>query len=172
MKPITLALCLMLPAGAAFAAQGDTAHTQLQGKGITGEVRMLETASGAILVTLRAKGVPPGEHGFHVHETGKCDAADGFKSAGGHVANGTRHGVQAEGGPHPGDLPNVTAQDDGVVVAEFFTRGFSLGQQGERRIFDDDGSAVILHAKADDYKSQPSGEAGDRIACGVLAPGK
>jgi len=163
----TIFTSLMLPQ--AHAAEGDTAKATLEGDGITGTVTMTETGSGIVLVVVDAKGVPAGTHGIHIHETGKCDAADGFKSAGGHLARGLQHGLEVENGPHPGDLPNVHVQDDGVLQAEFFTRGFTLGTEGDQRLKDDDGSAVVLHAGADDYKSQPSGDSGDRIACGVIS---
>jgi Cu-Zn family superoxide dismutase len=161
--PLILALC-----APAFAAEGDQVAAQLEGEGIRGTVVMTETGSGTILVTLTAEGVPEGAHGFHVHETGACDAASGYESAGGHLAAGLEHGLAREGGPHPGDFPNVFAQGDGLVRAEFFTRGFTLGSEGQRRILDEDGSAVMLHAGADDYASQPAGDSGERIACGVL----
>jgi Cu-Zn family superoxide dismutase len=161
--PMALALCAPTPA-----AEGDQVAAQLSGDGIRGAVTMTETGSGTILVTVTADGVPEGAHGFHVHEFGECDPATGFESAGGHLAAGLEHGLAREGGPHPGDFPNVFAQSDGVVQAEFFTRGFTVGSEGQRRVLDADGSAVILHAGADDYASQPSGDAGARIACGVL----
>jgi Cu-Zn family superoxide dismutase len=74
----------------------------------------------------------------------------------------------AEGGPHAGDLPNVHAATEGVVKAEFFTDGFSLGEGGKNPLKDTDGSAVVLHAQPDDYTTQPTGDAGDRLACGVV----
>ncbi len=165
-----LCMALLSLPPVAFAAEGDKGIADLQGEGISGTVTMTETASGAILVVLEAGGLPEGTHGFHVHETGSCDSADGFKSAGGHLSGGLSHGVNTPDGPHPGDLPNVHVQADGAIKAEFFTYGFSMGDEGDVRIFDEDGSAVVIHSNADDYSSQPSGDAGDRIACGVLRP--
>lgn len=159
---------VLLCSGSALAAEGDSVNGALQGDGITGEISMLETASGTVHVEVTAQGVPEGAHGIHVHEVGKCDAADDFKSAGGHLAAGLEHGIQTEGGPHPGDLPNVHANAQGMVHAEFFVRGFTLGTEGDQRILDADGSAVILHSGPDDYTSQPSGDSGSRIACAVL----
>lgn len=163
----TIIAGLLLPQ--AHAAEGDTAKATLEGKGITGTVTMTETASGIVHVVVDAKGVPAGAHGIHVHETGKCEADNGFESAGGHLARGLEHGLHVENAPHPGDLPNVHVQEDGMLQAEFFTRGFTLGTEGDQRLKDDDGSAIILHAGPDDYKSQPSGNSGDRIACGVIS---
>ena len=167
---LACAAVLSLPS-VASAAEGDRVAADLRGNGITGSVLMTETGSGTVLVQIQAEGLPPGPHGFHVHEVGACDPSSGFKSAGGHLARGLEHGLTAEGGPHPGDFPNVHAQEDGVIEAEFFTRAFTLGTadvEANRRILDADGSAVMLHAGADDYSSQPAGDLGDRIACGVL----
>ncbi len=132
-----------------------------------GTVSFRQTRSGMLHVIVEMTGLPPGPHGFHVHETGECDAAGGFESAGGHLAAGKEHGIDAEGGPHPGDFPNVHVGQDGVLKVEFFTDRLTLGE-GEAPLMDDDGSAVLIHSDPDDYSSQPSGEAGDRIACGVI----
>ena len=140
----------------------------LEGDGISGEISMLETASGAVHVEITAEGVPEGAHGIHVHEIGKCEAAEEFKSSGEHLAAGLDHGIMSAGGPHPGDLPNVHASAEGMVHAEFFLRGFSLGTEGDARILDDNGASVVLHSGPDDYASQPSGDSGSRIACAVL----
>lgn len=133
-----------------------------------GTVTISETASGRLHVMIEMTDLPPGAHGFHIHEIGQCDPAGGFESAGGHYAGEKEHGVMAEGGPHPGDFPNVNVGQDGVLKAEFFTDSVSLGEGGENPLMDDDGSAIVVHADPDDYSSQPSGEAGDRIACGVI----
>jgi superoxide dismutase, Cu-Zn family len=170
MKRLTLTFACMIPVFAAQAAEGDALESSLQGENITGSVEMTETASGMVHVVVRAEGVPEGVHGFHVHETGDCNIDTGFKSAGGHLARGKEHGIESSGGPHPGDFPNIHVGENGVLQAEFFTREFKLGETDADSLLDDDGSAVILHENADDYRSQPSGDAGDRIACGVLSP--
>jgi len=161
---------VLLCSGSAYAAEGDRVSGTLEGDGIRGEISMLETASGTVHVEVTAEGVPEGAHGIHVHEIGTCEAADGFKSAGGHLSAGLDHGIMSQGGPHPGDLPNVHAGADGMIHAEFFVRGFSLGTEGNARILDEDGSSVVLHSGPDDYSSQPSGDSGSRIACAVLTP--
>ena len=132
-----------------------------------GTVTFDTTRSGMLHVIVELTGLPPGPHGFHVHETGECTLADGFKSAGGHYAGGHTHGVESDDGPHAGDFPNVHAAENGVVKLEFFTDRLSL-DGGANPLMDDDGSAVIVHSGIDDYTSQPSGDAGDRIACGVI----
>lgn len=131
---------------------------------VLGLVEALETASGQVLVTISLSNVPAGVHAAHFHETGDCSAPD-FTSAGGHIAGDAQHGIMAEGGPHPGDLPNVTVQDDGAAQLQFFNPRIEL----ETHLLDEDGAAFVLHAGADDYESQPSGDAGGRIACGVFA---
>lgn len=119
--------------------------------------------SGMMIITASITGLTQGWHGFHVHETGKCEPAEGFKTAGGHLADGKEHGVLAEGGPHPGDLPNQMVQDDGILVTEVFSTALT-----EALLFDADGSAIMVHSGRDDYKSQPAGDAGSRVACGVI----
>ena len=132
-----------------------------------GTVTFQATPSGMVLITASMTGLPAGVHGFHVHETGTCTAPD-FKSAGGHLAGGKAHGIMDAGGPHAGDLPNVHVPSDGVLEVEDFAPALKLASDGDGAMFDSDGSAVIVHAGADDYTSQPSGDAGDRLACGVI----
>lgn len=128
-----------------------------------GTVTAAETPSGAVQVTVKLDGIAPGVKAVHIHETGLCEGPD-FKSAGGHLAGGKDHGAHAAGGMHSGDLPNVTIGEDGLARADLFTSNVTLDQ-----ILDADGSAFVIHAGADDYVSQPAGNAGDRIGCGVFA---
>lgn len=160
---LLLALPLAFAAGPALAQQAGGAIIDAQG-GQIGTVTIRTTASGMLHLEAEAAGIPAGPHGFHLHETGECDAADGFKSAGGHLAGDHEHGVAAQGGPHPGDFPNVHVSEDGALRIEYFTDRVSLAEQ----ILDADGSALVIHAEADDYSGQPSGNAGDRIACAVI----
>jgi Cu-Zn family superoxide dismutase len=129
-----------------------------------GTVTLTSTPASVILAgTLR--GLPPGPHGFHVHETGACEPP--FESAGGHFnPGGAEHGFLTEGGPHAGDMTNVTVGDDGVVAVEILDTFLTL----DRTLFDEDGAALVIHAGPDDYRTQPSGHSGDRIACGVILP--
>ena len=131
---------------------------------ISGKVTLSQTGSGMVLVRIDLSGVPEGEHGVHLHETGDCSAAD-FKSAGGHIAGTRAHGFLAEGGPHPGDMPNMTVGADGILKADVFLNFLDV----DSMIMDADGAAFIVHDGADDYTSQPAGDAGSRIACGVFA---
>ena len=123
---------------------------------------------GGVLIDLDLAGLPPGEHGFHVHQVGRCDGADGFKSAGDHFApRSKKHGLHVAGGPHAGDMPSQFAAADGRLRAHVVNTAVKLSA-GANSLFDRDGSALVLHARPDDYRSQPSGNAGDRIACAVV----
>ncbi len=126
-----------------------------------------EQTPAGVLIKTDITNLPAGEHGFHIHETGKCDPKDAFKSAGGHYAAGMKHGFMVEGGPHPGDMPNVTVGSDGVLKVSVLNDRVSV-RDGDNPLLDDDGSALMIHSGADDYTSQPSGDAGDRIACAVI----
>ncbi|MCO6187807.1 superoxide dismutase family protein [Rhizobium sp. L1K21] len=164
-----IAIAGTLAASTAMAAEGDQVRGEIQGDGISGTVEMTETASGLILADVMVQGLSEGEHGIHIHETGKCDASEQFKTAGGHVAGDMKHGVKSEGGPHPGDLPNLHVPADGSIHVSYFVDGLTLGEGGDMSLIDDDGAALIIHSGADDYETQPSGDSGDRVACAVLS---
>ena len=136
-----------------------------------GTVTAYQTAGG-VTFRLEASGLPHGVHGIHVHAVGRCDAPD-FKSAGSHWNPANRkHGTSNPAGPHAGDLPNVTVAANGVLSGTVTVAGADLttpaGVPGA--LLDGDGAALVLHAKADDYMTDPSGNSGDRIACAVLVP--
>jgi Cu-Zn family superoxide dismutase len=132
-----------------------------------GTAQLTQTDKG-VLIVLDLKDVPPGPHGIHIHQTGKCDGAAKFTSAGGHFAvAGQEHGYHSGKGPHAGDMPNLIVPDSGSLKQQIFTPGVTLGA-GENSVFDADGSALVIHARGDDYRSQPAGDSGDRIACAVI----
>ena len=138
----------------------------VDGKGAkTGEAQLFETPSG-VLIHVEVKGLPAGKWvAFHAHEHGACSPGDGHKAAGGHFnPTGAKHGYFAEGGPHAGDMPNQRVGSDGVLRAEVFAPMLSLGGAG-RASSDVSGRTLMIHAKPDDYVSQPAGDAGDRLAC-------
>ena len=130
-----------------------------------GTVTINRTMSGTSLVIVALTDIPEGSHGIHLHETGDC-SADDFTSAGGHIAGDAAHGVYAENGPHPGDMPNAIVGSDGAMDVGAFPIGLDI----EAMIMDEDGAAFIVHDGPDDYISQPAGDAGSRIACGVFEP--
>ena len=160
--PIASALLMLVSAGASAQTKQLSADMKGQKNDISGTVTLEAASSGTTLVKIDIQNVPEGVHAIHVHETGQCEGD--FESAGGHYAAGMSHGIMHEDGKHPGDLPNVTAGSDGVVKVEFFSPDLKLDDQ----LMDQDGAAVILHESEDDYQSQPSGDAGGRIACGIL----
>jgi superoxide dismutase, Cu-Zn family len=163
------ALGMMLAAtSGAFAQEASATAAMKNAEGAdVGTVTFNQTASGMLHVIIEMTDLTPGPHAFHVHETGACDAAGGFESAGAHyVADGETHGVDSADGPHAGDFPNVHVGQDGVLKAEFFTDRLSI--DGDMPLKDEDGSAVIVHADPDDHATHPTGEAGDRMACGVV----
>ena len=131
---------------------------------------------GAVILTAEGDGValrgaliglPPGEHGFHIHQTGSCEPP-AFESAGDHLGAGeTPHGFDASGGPHAGDLRNIIAADDSTSAVDQTNERVTL-RGGAVELLDEDGSAIVVHADPDDYMTQPSGASGGRIACGVI----
>ncbi len=130
-----------------------------------GRVRATESA-GTIRVTIEAKGLPPGAHGVHVHTTGLCEGPK-FESAGPHWNPTSRqHGTDNPQGSHAGDLPNLTIAADGSGTLDMALPAGTMAG-----LLDADGAAFLVHAKADDLKTDPSGASGDRIACGVFAAG-
>lgn len=133
--------------------------------GPRGQVSAVSTTSGYMHITIDLVDVPKGVYAAHLHETGLCEGPD-FKSAGGHLArDGEDHGILAENGPHIGDMPNIHVPESQAITVEYFVPELS-----ENLVADEDGTAFMLHAKEDDLSSQPSGDAGDRMICGVLAP--
>ncbi len=122
---------------------------------------------GGVKITLAVKGLTPGEHAIHVHETAKCDGPD-FKSAGGHFnPDHKKHGKDNPEGAHAGDIPNFTVDAKGGSTASFVAPGVTL-EDGEHSVFTGGGTALVIHAKADDLKTDPAGAAGDRVACGLI----
>ncbi len=161
------AIAAFLPAAALAQQVSASANMIDLQENEVGTVTFNSTRSGMLHVVVELTGLPPGPHGFHVHEAGDCSIADGFSTAGGHYAGDHSHGVQSDDGPHPGDFPNIHVAENEVAKLEIFTDRLTIDGE-ENPLMDEDGSAVIVHSGADDYTSQPSGEAGDRIACGVV----
>ena len=129
----------------------------------------LTPAGDGIRLVVDAKGLPPGVHGIHIHTVGRCEGPD-FTSAGAHWnPTAMKHGTNAPGGPHMGDLPNITIGADGTGHLDAMLKGTLTG--GATPLMDADGAAVVIHATADDYMTDPSGNSGGRIACGVINAG-
>lgn len=153
---------------AALPAQAQTAKATLKdqaGKDV-GAVQLVETPHG-VLLKLALKGAVPGEHAFHIHAVGKCEPP--FTTAGGHFNPAARkHGLAVAEGAHAGDMPNLHIPASGELMVEILNGGVTLAKGKSNSVFDADGSAIVIHAGVDDYKSDPTGNAGDRIACGVI----
>lgn len=133
-----------------------------------GSAELVQTPNEAVLIRLTVEGLEPGTHAFHIHETGVCTPPD-FSSAGGHYApHGRSHGIFHEDGEHGGDLLNLQVPESGRVQTERLAPHVTLVPGAAGFLLDDDGSALVIHAGADDYESQPSGDAGSRVACGVI----
>ena len=146
------------------AAAADTARAAMadvHGKSV-GEVALARTPHGTLLHA-RLTGLPAGAHAFHVHTVGKCEPP--FKSAGGHFnPHGVKHGILAEDGVHAGDMPNIHVPASGALEIEVLNTFMEL----DEHLFDDDGAAIVIHEGPDDYRTDPAGAAGPRIACGVI----
>ncbi|MCW5736562.1 MAG: superoxide dismutase family protein [Enhydrobacter sp.] len=153
---------------ASLSAHAQTAKAPLKdaaGKEV-GTVDLVQTPNG-VLLKMSLKSIPPGEHAFHIHAVGKCEPP--FTTAGGHFnPAGKKHGMEAADGPHAGDMPNLHVPASGQLVIEVANQTISLVKGQPTSVFDADGSAIVIHAGPDDYKSDPAGNAGDRIACGVI----
>jgi superoxide dismutase, Cu-Zn family len=137
---------------------------------IVGTATLRDEPTG-VLVQLQIKGLTPGLHAVHIHAVGKCEGP-GFTSAGGHF-NPTqkKHGFKSPEGAHAGDMPNMYVGKDGSGVFEVLNDSITL-KPGERSVFDADGSAIVVHAGPDDDVTDPAGNSGDRVACGVITARK
>lgn len=163
MKYLLIAFLSFPAIGVAATAQALPTSPSL--KDMNGKVTLTETPEG-VKITTEITGLKPGSvHGYHVHQNGKCEGPD-FKSAGDHFnPSGKDHGGPAAMNKHMGDLGNLVADKQGVAKSEVMVNGNNLLPQYV-------GKAVIIHAKPDDLSSQPSGDSGDRIACGVIKASK
>ena len=130
-------------------------------------VAALSEDEGGVRFFADVRGLPPGQHGIHLHTAGKCEPPD-FTSAGSHFNSAAKkHGLINPDGPHAGDLPNITVGADGTGQLNYLVRGVTLGS-GAASLFDAPGTAVVIHAGPDDYRTDPAGNSGARIACGVI----
>jgi Cu-Zn family superoxide dismutase len=147
-------------------AQAKAELKDAQGKSV-GSVTLTEAPHGVLLHAM-LMGLPAGTHAFHIHTTGTCEAP-AFTSAGGHLnPTSKQHGMMNPMGMHAGDMPNVQMPADGMITFEVFVAGVTLGT-GPDGVFKTGGTAIVVHGGADDYKGDPAGNAGPRIACGVVS---
>jgi Cu-Zn family superoxide dismutase len=166
-----LALALAAGLAASTAAAAETAHADLKdAKGSPVGRATLSESGGAVHVAVEVQGLPPGKHGFHVHSVGKCDPPD-FTTSGSHFnPTGKKHGLKSADGAHLGDMPNLEVGPDGKGKGHFTLTGVTLGE-GANGLLGPNGSAVVVHEKVDDEATDPGGNSGARIACGVVVRG-
>lgn len=166
---LRLLLTLSFCAAIAAAQENQTVKINfVNAKGQPAGTGIVTQTPAGVLITLDVTGLSPGPHGFHIHEAGRCDPPD-FKSAGGHF-NPTRkhHGFKAPEGHHAGDMVNVIAGKDGTVHSEVLVEDVRLSD-GDMALLRTGGTAIVIHAGPDDYKTDPAGASGDRIVCGVIS---
>ncbi|MGK7870513.1 superoxide dismutase family protein [Falsiroseomonas sp. E2-1-a20] len=162
-----------MPARNANPDVGVTVRMQDAAGRSVGLVQIRQLTRGMVFIA-ELNGLPPGPHGFHIHEHGRCDAPD-FLSAGGHYnPTGAEHGFDSPRGAHVGDMPNIHVARDGTVLAEFHSARLLLSgptqpAEGRYALFDTDGSAIVIHEHGDDYQASTPESTGGRIACGVIA---
>jgi len=146
-----------------------TARAAFRGpdKKVIGEATLLQSNEGVLIQATFTK-LPAGRHALHVHETGSCEAPE-FKSAGGHFnPQNAKHGLTNPKGPHAGDMPNFTASKNGDTAIEIYNDRVTLEQGADNSLLKSGGTALVVHAGGDDYRTDPAGDAGERIACGVI----
>ena len=167
-----LAVALAITAFSTPAAHAKTALlkvklTTSEGKD-AGTATFVQKKKG-VEVKLHLKNLPVGDHAVHIHQNAKCDAPD-FKTAGGHFnPDGKKHGIKNPEGHHNGDLPkNITVGEDHNVNVSFLATGISLDPAATNSLFANGGTSIMVHEKADDMMTDPTGNAGNRIACGVI----
>jgi len=162
---VCIALSIALGAAKAPKLSAKAELHDAQGKAV-GTVTFKPAAAG-VKISLRVMGLPAGTHAFHIHTAGQCEAPD-FKTAGGHFnPEQKKHGLKNPDGPHAGDMPNITVGANGKGKATVVNTRVTLGE-GDNSLFHEGGTAIVIHEKADDDMSDPAGNAGSRIACGVI----
>jgi Cu-Zn family superoxide dismutase len=160
--------CLVVTALGCRSAGAQTAQAELRdsegGRVATAALAQVEEG---VNISLEALKLPPGTHGFHIHAAGRCEPPD-FSSAGPHFnPHGRKHGLKNPEGAHGGDLPNFVVGLDGTGRLELVAKEVTLGE-GLNSLFHPEGTALVIHASADDEVTDPAGNAGARIACGVI----
>jgi Cu-Zn family superoxide dismutase len=167
-KGIAITAALVISSAFSAAAQKSVKVDMRDGMGNSVGTAELSAAPKGVSIKLDLKGLPPGDHGIHIHGVAKCEGP-AFTTAGGHLNPDMKHhGLMNPDGPHAGDMPNLTVAAFGTAKATVVAPGVTMGDDAHS-IFTGGGTALVIHANADDMKSDPAGNAGARIACGVIA---
>jgi len=180
MRDVAMAAGLLLAAGAAAGCAASRAAAQDSSRIAWAELRnqsgesvgsaVLREESGRVRIVVQASGLTPGAHAVHIHAVGRCEAP-GFQSAGDHFNPlGKKHGLENPAGPHAGDMAELQADAGGRAEHVGVTDRVTLAT-GPASVFDGDGSAIVVHARGDDQRTDPSGNSGERVLCGPLVAG-
>jgi len=165
---IAITAALVISSAFCAAAQKTVKVDMKDGMGGSVGTAELSPAPKGVSIKLNLMNLPPGMHGIHVHAVAKCEGP-AFTTAGGHLNPDMKHhGLDNPDGPHAGDMPNVTVAADGTAKATIVAPGVTMGDD-PHSIFSNGGTALVIHASADDEKTDPAGNAGARIACGTIA---